>query len=67
MLRNNSYRGGLACFGEIAWAGTLNQAAAWQVEVNWLELVRLSKTPKSTCAATSKWYASFEQSDALTS
>ena len=45
VLRNNSYRGGLACFGEVVWArvpGT--RLLPGQYEVNWLELIWLGKT-----------------------
>ena len=45
VLRNNSYRGGLACFGEIIWArvpGTILLRAKF--EVNWLVLGWLGKT-----------------------
>ena len=45
MLRNNSYRGGLACFGEIVWARIPgSRLLRGQYEVNWLELVWLGKT-----------------------
>ena len=45
VLRNNSYRGGLACFGEIVGVrvpGT--RLLRGKFEVNWLELVWLGKT-----------------------
>ena len=45
VLRNNSYRGGLACFGEVAWARVpVTRLLRGKFEVNWLELVRLGKT-----------------------
>ena len=45
MLRNNSYRGGLACFGEIVWARVPgSRLLRGKYEVNWLELVWLGKT-----------------------
>ena len=45
VLRNNTYRGGLACFGEVVWdrvPGT--RLLRGKFEVNWLELVWLGKT-----------------------
>ena len=45
VLRNKSYRGGLACFGEVVWArvpGT--RLLRGKFELNWLELVWLGKT-----------------------
>ena len=45
VLRNNSYRGGLACFGEIVWARVPgSRLLRGKYEVNWLELVWLGKT-----------------------
>ena len=66
VLRNNSDRGGPACFGEIVWVrvpGT--RLLRGKFEVNWLELVWLAKTGprKSTGAATSTGCASSGQSD----
>ena len=48
VLRNNNYRGGLACFGDVVWArvsGT--RLLRGKFEVNWLELVWLGKTVNS--------------------
>ena len=45
VLRNNSYRAGLACFGEVVWArvpGT--RLLRGKYEVKWLELVWLGRT-----------------------
>ena len=56
VLRNNSYRGGVACFGEVVWVrvpGT--RLLRGKYEVNWLE--------KSTCAAMNTVCANFERSD----
>ena len=45
VLRNNSYRGGLACFGEIVWARVPgSRLLRGKYEVNWLEMVWLGKT-----------------------
>ena len=45
VLRNNSYRGGLACFGEIVWARVPgSRLLSGKYSVNWLELVWLGKT-----------------------
>ena len=45
VLRNNSYRGGLSCFGEIAWARVPgSRLLGGMFEVNWLEHVWLGKT-----------------------
>ena len=47
VLRNNSYQGGLACFGEVVWArvpGT--RLLRGKYEVNWLELVWLGHDGK---------------------
>ena len=45
VLRNASYRGGLACFGEIVWARVPgSRLLRGKDEVNWLELVWLGKT-----------------------
>ena len=45
VLRNNSYKGGLACFGEIVWARLPgSRLLRGKYEVNWLELVWLGKT-----------------------
>ena len=45
VLRNNSYRGGLACFGENVWARVPgSRLLRGKYEVNWLELVWLGKT-----------------------
>ena len=45
VLRNNSYRGGLACFGEVVWARVLGtRLLRGKYEVNWLELAWLGKT-----------------------
>ena len=45
LLRNNSYRDGLACFGEIFWARVPgSRLLRGKYEVNWLELVWLGKT-----------------------
>ena len=45
VLRNNSYRGGLAYFGEIVWARVPGpRLLRGKYEVNWLELVWLGKT-----------------------
>ena len=47
VLRNNSCRGGLACFGEIVWARVPgSRLLRGKYEVNWLELVWLGKTEK---------------------
>ena len=49
VLRNNSYQGGLACFGEVVWArvpGT--RLLRGKYEVNWLELVWLGARRKNT-------------------
>ena len=62
VLRNNSYRGGLACFGEVVWArvsGT--RLLRGKFEVNWLELVWLGKrerSPTRTCVGMSTACAS---------
>ena len=45
VLRNNSYPGGLACFGEAVWARVPGiRLLRGKFEVNWLELVWLGKT-----------------------
>ena len=45
MLWNNSYRGGLACFGEVVWARVpRTRLLRGKFAVNWLELVWLGKT-----------------------
>ena len=45
VLRNNSYRGGLACFGEVVWARVPGTTLLrGKFEVNWLELVSVGKT-----------------------
>ena len=64
MLRNGSYRGGLACLGRIARTCILGSRPlrGWY-EVNWLELVWLGITLRSTCAMTSTGYASSKRSN----
>ena len=48
VLRNNSYRGGIASFAEVVWARVPgSRLTRGKFEVNWLELVWLGKTESS--------------------